>query len=184
MSQVTNLAFFSARHGQSEALGAALADLVEPTRLEAGCLNYDLHRNDTRRRTSPGDLEVIKRILMFLILLTGTLVAQETRVTPLLSTDLTGIPGKEGLMITVDYAPGATDSIHRHNAHAFVYVLEGSIVMQVRGGKEVTLVPGQTFYESPQEVHVVGRNASKTKPAKFLVFFVKDKGAPPRIPAK
>ena len=121
---------------------------------------------------------------MFSILLTGTLVAQEAKVTPLLSKDLTGIPGKEGVMITVDYAPGATDAIHRHNAHVFVYVLEGSVVMQVRGGKEVPLVPGQTFYESPEDVHVVGRNASKTKPAKFLVFFVKDKGVPTLIPAK
>jgi quercetin dioxygenase-like cupin family protein len=125
---------------------------------------------------------VIKRILMLSILLTGTLVAQEAKVTPLLSKDLTGIPGKECLMITVDYAPGATDAIRRHNAHVFVYVLEGSVVMQVRGGKEVILVPGQAFYEGPQDVHVVGRNASKTTPAKFLVFFVKDKGAPTLIP--
>ena len=121
---------------------------------------------------------------MLAILLTGTLVAQEAKVTPLLSKDLTGIPGKEGLMITVDYAAGATDAIHRHNAHVFVYVLEGSVVMQVRGGKEMTLVPGQTFYEGPQDVHVVGRNASKTKRAKLLVFFVKDKGASLLIPAK
>ena len=127
---------------------------------------------------------MIKRILMLAILLTGTLVAQEAKVTPLLSKNLTEIPGKEGLMITVDYAPGATDAIHRHNAHVFVYVLEGSVVMQVRGGKEVTLVPGQTFYEGPKDVHVVGRNASKTKPARFLVFFVKDKGAPLLVPAK
>ena len=127
---------------------------------------------------------MIKRILILAILLTGTLVAQEAKVTPLLSKNLTEIPGKEGLMITVDYAPGATDAIHRHNAHVFVYVLEGSVVMQVRGGKEVTLVPGQTFYEGPQDVHVVARNASKTEPAKFLVFFVKDKGVPPLIPAK
>jgi quercetin dioxygenase-like cupin family protein len=84
----------------------------------------------------------------------------------------------------VDYAPGATDEIHRHNAHVFVYVLEGNIVMQVRGGKQMTLGSGQTFYEAPKAVHVVGRNASKTKPAKFLVFFVKDKGAPPLVPAK
>jgi quercetin dioxygenase-like cupin family protein len=128
--------------------------------------------------------KVIKRILIFSTLLTATLVAQEDKVTPLLSKELTGIPGKEGLMITVEYAPGATDAIHRHNAHVFVYVLEGSVVMQVRGGKEMTLVPGQTFYEGPQDVHVVGRNASKTKPAKFLVFFVKDKGAAPLVPAK
>ena len=120
---------------------------------------------------------------MFSILLTETLLAQ-AKVTPLLSKDLTGIPGKEGLMITVDYAPGATDAIHRHNAHVFVYVLEGSVVMQVRGSKEVTLVPGQTFYESPEDVHVVSRNGSETKPAKFIVFFVKDKGVPPLIPAK
>jgi quercetin dioxygenase-like cupin family protein len=127
---------------------------------------------------------MIKRILVISILLTGTLVAQNAKVTPLLSKDLTGLPGKDALMITVEYAPGATDAIHRHNAHVFVYVLEGSVVMQVRGGEEVTLVPGQTFYEGPQDVHVVGRNASKTEPARFLVFFVKDKGVPPLVPAK
>src|SRR5258708_25965740 len=92
-------------------------------------------------------------------------------------------PGKEGLMITVEYSPGSTDPIHRHNAHGFIYVLEGSIVMRVRGGKEVTLTPGQTFYEGPDDVHVVGRNASQTKPAKFVVFFVKDKVAPILVPA-
>ena len=115
--------------------------------------------------------------------MSGTLVAQEAKVTQLLSKDLTNLPGKEGLMITVEYPPGSTDPIHRHNAHGFIYVLEGSIVMQVRGGKEVTLTPGQTFYEGPDDVHVVGRNASKTKPAKFVVFFVKDKGAPLLVPA-
>ncbi len=116
-------------------------------------------------------------------LISGTLFAQEAKVTPLLSKDLTNIPGKEAMMITVEYPPGSTDPIHRHNAHAFVYVLEGSIIMQVRGGKEVTLTPGQTFYEGPDDVHVVGRNASKTEPAKFVVFFVKDKGAPVLVPA-
>jgi quercetin dioxygenase-like cupin family protein len=115
--------------------------------------------------------------------MSGTLVAQEAKVTELMSKDLTNLPGKEGLMITVDYPPGSVDPIHRHNAHSFIYVLEGSIVMQVRGGKEVTLTPGQTFYEGPDDVHVVGRNASKTKPAKFVVFFVKDKGAPVLVPA-
>jgi quercetin dioxygenase-like cupin family protein len=109
--------------------------------------------------------------------------ANEAKVTPLFSKDLTNIAGKEGLMITVVYPPGSSDPIHRHNAHAFVYVLEGSIVMQVKGGKEVTLTPGQTFYEGPDDVHFVGRNASKTKPAKFVVFLVKDKGAPVVIPA-
>ena len=86
-------------------------------------------------------------------------------------------------MITVEYAPGGVDPIHRHNAHAFVYVLEGSIVMQVKGGKEVTLTPGQTFYEGPHDVHIVGRNVSSTKPAKFLVVLIKDKGAPVLVPA-
>jgi quercetin dioxygenase-like cupin family protein len=116
--------------------------------------------------------------------MSGTLLAQEAQVTPLVSKDLTNLPGKEGLMITVEYPPGSSDPIHRHNAHAFVYVLEGSIVMQVRDGKEVTLTPGQTFYEGPDDVHVVGRNASQTKPAKFVVFLVKEKGAPVVVPAK
>ena len=109
---------------------------------------------------------------------------KEAKVTPLFSKDLADFPGKEGLMITVEYPPGSTDPIHRHNAHGFIYVLEGSIVMQVRGGKEVTLKPGQTFYEGPDDVHVVGGNASQTKPAKFVVFFVKDKGAPIVVPEK
>ena len=116
--------------------------------------------------------------------MSGTLVAQEAKVTELMSKDLTKCPGQEGLMIIVDYPPGSKDPIHRHNAHAFIYVLEGSIVMQVRGGKEVTLTPGQTFYEGPDDVHVIGRNASQTKPAKFVAFFVKDKGAPVLVPSK
>src|SRR5437870_10677951 len=110
--------------------------------------------------------------------------APEAEVTPLFSKDLKEFPGKEGVMITVVYPTGSVDPIHRHNAHAFVYVLEGSIVMQVRGGKEVTLTPGQTFYEGPDDVHVVGRNASKIKPAKFVLVMVKDKGAPVLVPAK
>jgi quercetin dioxygenase-like cupin family protein len=109
---------------------------------------------------------------------------KEAKVTTLFSKDLPDFPGKEGLMITVEYPPGASDLVHRHNADAFVYVLEGSIMMQVRGGKEETLTPGQTFYEGPTDVHVVGRNASQTKPAKFLVYLVKDKGAPVLIPVK
>ena len=125
-----------------------------------------------------------KAILVVLCLTSSTLLAQEAKVTQLFSKDLTNIPGKEGLMITVEYPPGSSDPVHRHNAHAFVYVLEGTIVMQVRGGKEVTLTSGQTFYEGPEDVHVVGRNASKTKPAKFVVFLVKDKGAPVLAPAK
>jgi len=110
--------------------------------------------------------------------------AEQAIVNPLLSKELTDIPGKEMLMITVEYPPGAVDPIHRHDAHAFVYVLEGSIVMQVRGGKQVTLRPGQTFYEGPNDVHIVGRNASTTKPAKFIVVLVKQKGAEVLTPAE
>jgi len=125
-----------------------------------------------------------KLVLALACLMSLTLVAQEAQVTQLMSKDLTNLPGKEGLMIIVEYPPGSSDPIHRHNAHAFVYVLEGSIVMQVRGGKETNLTPGQTFYEGPDDVHVIGRNASQTKLAKFVVFFVKDKGAPVLVPAK
>lgn len=110
--------------------------------------------------------------------------AQTAKVTPLLSRDLTGLAGKEGTMITVEYAPGATDPIHRHDAHVFVYVLEGAVVMQVEGGAPVTLQPGQTFYEAPNDVHLVGRNASQTATAKFLVFFVKDKDKPILTPVR
>src|SRR5215471_12446241 len=124
-----------------------------------------------------------KVILALACLISSTVVAQEAKVTQLMSKDLTEFPGKEGLMITVEYPPGSKDLVHRHNAHGFIYVLEGSIVMQVKGGKEVTLTPGQTFYEGPSDVHVVGRNASQTKPAKFVVFFVKDKAAPILVPA-
>jgi quercetin dioxygenase-like cupin family protein len=125
-----------------------------------------------------------KLIVALALLATSALVAHEAKVTQVLSKDLTDIPGKESLMLTVEYPPGGSDPIHRHNAHAFVYVLEGSVVMQVRGGKETILTPGQSFYEGPDDVHVVGRNASQTKPAKFLVFLVKDKGAPVQVPAR
>jgi quercetin dioxygenase-like cupin family protein len=131
-------------------------------------------------------------MLVLLFLMPGAIMAQQpassgqapqAAVAPLTSKDLPEFPGKEVLMITVDYPPGSVDPIHRHNAHAFIYVLEGSIIMQVKGGKEVTLTPGQTFYEGPDDIHVVGRNASSTKPAKFVVFFIKDKGAPVLVPA-
>ena len=130
--------------------------------------------------------------LVVLCLMTSTVTAQkpavtsqapQASVTPLTSKDLPEFPGKEVLMILVEYPPGSVDPVHRHNANAFVYVLEGSIIMQVRGGKEVTLTPGQTFYEGPNDIHVVGRNASSTKPAKFIVFFIKDKGAPVLVPS-
>jgi quercetin dioxygenase-like cupin family protein len=122
--------------------------------------------------------------VILLCLVTSTAMAQEAKVASLMSKALAENPGKEVLMITVEYPPGSVDPIHRHNAQAFVYVLEGSIVMQVRGGKEVTLMPGQTFYEGPDDVHVVGRNASATAPAKFLVVLIKDKGAPVLVPAQ
>ena len=122
--------------------------------------------------------------LVLLCLMTGTAMAQQAKVTPLMSKDLTENPGKEALMIMVEYPPGSSDPIHRHNAQAFVYVLEGSIVMQVKGGEQVTLTPGQTFYEDPDDVHVVGRNASSTKPAKFLVLLTKNKEAPVLVPVE
>ena len=118
------------------------------------------------------------------VLIAGALFAQDAQVTPLMSKDLPEFPGKEAQMISVVYPPGASDPIHRHNAHAFVYVLEGTVVMQLNGGKEVTLTPGQTFYEGPNDIHVLGRNASKTKPAKFVVVLVKNKDAPVLVPVK
>jgi len=122
-------------------------------------------------------------LLVFMCLMCGTVMAQEPKVTPVMSKDLPDVAGKEVLMITVEYPPGGKDPIHRHNAHGFIYVLEGTIVMQVKGGKEVTLTAGQTWYEGPEDVHVVGRNASTTKPAKFLVFLLKEKGAPALVPS-
>jgi quercetin dioxygenase-like cupin family protein len=127
---------------------------------------------------------LVSLCLVSLCLRAGTLRAQQPTVTSLMSQALTDMPGKEGLMITVEYAPGGSDPIHRHNAHAFLYVLEGAVVMQVQGGQQVTLTPGQTFYEGPNDVHIVGRNASSTQPAKFLVFLVKPQGAPVLVPVQ
>jgi quercetin dioxygenase-like cupin family protein len=116
--------------------------------------------------------------------MTGTAIAQEPKVTSLISKDLTESPGREALMITVEHAPGGSSAIHRHNAHAFVYVLEGAVVMQLKDGQQVTLTPGQTFYEGPDDVHVIDRSASATQPAKFLVVLIKDKGAPAVVPVQ
>jgi quercetin dioxygenase-like cupin family protein len=113
---------------------------------------------------------------------TGAL-AQDATVTPLLTKPLAAIAGKEGLMLTVEYPPGVASAAHRHNANTFVYVLEGSVVMQVQGGPELTLNAGDTFYESPSDIHSVSRNASASLPAKLLVLLVKDVGAPPTVPA-
>ena len=126
----------------------------------------------------------IKLAALVLLCLTGTAMAQEPKVTALMSKDLPESPGREALVIMVEHAPGGSSAIHRHNAHAFGYVLEGSVVMQLKGGQQVTLTPGQSFYEGPDDVHVVDRNASSTQPAKFLVVLIKDKGAPALVPAQ
>ncbi|MBB5060518.1 quercetin dioxygenase-like cupin family protein [Granulicella aggregans] len=119
-----------------------------------------------------------------MFLMTGMAHAQGMKSTPLFTKNLLDIPGKEAAMLTVEYRPGYEGTIHRHNADVFVYVLEGSIVMQVRGGPEVTLGPGETYFEGLNDVHVGGRNASKTKSAKFLVIAVKKQGTPLVVPEK
>src|SRR5262250_3096289 len=136
-------------------------------------------------------MPILRSLATFVALACGAQLAQSVPdaapqpvVSPLMRQDLPDLPGKEILMITVDYPPGTVEHVHRHDAHAFVYVLEGSIVEQVRGGKEVTLTPGQTFYEDPNDVHTVGRNASTTKPAKFVVVLLKKKGVDAVLPAE
>src|SRR5690242_17562206 len=134
-------------------------------------------------------MKLLQHLALAIVVAAGSIAtladaSADAVATPLLTKPLADYPGKEGLMLLVEYPPGSVDPVHRHDAHAFIYVLEGSIVMQVKGGKEVTLTRGQTFYEGPNDVHVVGRNASTTKPAKFVVFFVKDKGAPVLVPAE
>ena len=123
-------------------------------------------------------------LMCTLFLVCSPLSAQEAKVTSLMSKPVADNPNKELLMIAVEYPPGASDPVHRHNAQALVYVVEGSVIMGVNGEKPVTLVPGQTFYEGPNDIHTIGRNASKTLPAKFLVFLLKDKDAPVFIPVK
>ena len=119
-----------------------------------------------------------------LSLISSPLSAQHPTATPVMTKELTDIPGKEVLMLTVEFAPGGADPVHRHDAHGFIYVLEGSVVMQVKGAKPVTLTAGQTYYEGPDDVHIVGRNASSTKPAKLLAVLLKNKGAPALVPVK
>ena len=132
---------------------------------------------------------IAKLILPLVFLFAFTPAGQEpgtgpkSAVTQLFTKELPNIPGKEAVMLTVDYPPGSSDPVHRHNGNAFVYVLDGTVVMQVRGGKQVTLTPGQTFYEGPDDIHVVGRNASGSKPAKFLVVLIKNDGAPVLVPS-
>lgn len=126
----------------------------------------------------------MKNFLLVLFLACSPLVAQSAKVTTLTVKPLAEYPGKAIQILTVEYPPGAHDPVHRHNAYAFVYVLEGSIVMGLNGKPPVTLTVGQTFLEGPNDVHTIGRNASTTKPAKFLVFLLKNKGAPVLIPVK
>ena len=118
------------------------------------------------------------------LLMLAAVPAGAADVKELLAIDLADYPGKEGRMLDVSYPPGAQDIVHRHDAHAFVYVLEGQIVMQLKGKSAVTLKAGQTFYEGTDDIHVVGRNASTTKPARFVVVLLKAKGAPVLTPVK
>jgi quercetin dioxygenase-like cupin family protein len=146
------------------------------------------HRH-REKRDEERAMRIVKACFPFLLILAvaGTAAAQQApqaKVASLMTKALAEYPGKELTMITVDYPPGAVDPVHRHDAYALVYVLEGSIVMGVRGGRTVTLTPGQTFYEGPNDVHTVGRNASRTKPARFLVVLLKNRDEPILMPAK
>jgi len=127
-----------------------------------------------------------RMLTLMLLLASGVAAAQpsapEAKVAPLMTKALSDYPGKEVTMISVEYPPGAVDPVHRHDAHGFIYVVEGSIVMGVRGGKPVTLKAGETFYEGPDDVHTIGRNASQSEPARFVVFLLKDRGAPVLTP--
>jgi quercetin dioxygenase-like cupin family protein len=122
------------------------------------------------------------RVYLAALLMLATAPAEAADVKELFAIDLADYPGKEGRMIEVSYPPGARDMVHRHDAHAFVYVLEGQIVMQLKGRPAVTLKAGQSFYEGPADVHGVGRNASNTEPARFVVVLLKAKGAPVLTP--
>ena len=132
-------------------------------------------------------MTILRNLAALLLLAAGAANAQQTPpeaiVTPLMAKALADYPGKEALVLTVVYPPGAADPVHRHDAHAFVYVLEGSIVMGLRGGTTVTLTPGETLYEGPNDVHTIGHNASQMEPAKFLVVLLKNRDAPVAMPA-
>jgi len=160
--------------------GQRTALLAVATIMFAAALNPA--RANGQRGGAPTDLQHAQQVQPAVE--DGKKTSQEAKATPLMSKPLPDFPGKEVLMITVTYPPGGSDPVHKHNAHGFIYVLEGSIVMGVKGGRPVTLTPGQTFYEGPNDIHTVGRNASKTKPAKFLVFLLKDKDAPVLIPVE
>jgi quercetin dioxygenase-like cupin family protein len=139
---------------------------------------HDPERNDMKKPY------VYFRAFLPALLMLAAVPAQAADVKELFAIDLADYPGKEGRMLEVSYPPGARDMVHRHDAHAFVYVLEGQIIMQLKGQPAVTLKAGQTFYEGPADVHVVGRNASNTEPARFVVVLLKAKGAPVLTPVK
>jgi quercetin dioxygenase-like cupin family protein len=134
------------------------------------------------RRNNMKTLHLHFRAYLVAFLMLAAVPVEAADVKELFAIDLAEYPGKEGRMIEVSYPPGAQDVVHRHDAHAFVYVLEGQIVMQLKGQSAVTLKAGQTFYEGPKDIHVVGRNASSTEPARFVVVLLKDKGAPVLTP--
>ncbi|MCC2597781.1 cupin domain-containing protein [Pusillimonas sp. MFBS29] len=131
---------------------------------------------------------ILKYAVFTLVMIVGVLTSVAHAAPPqaiikqVMTKPLDDYPDKEALMITVEYPPGAVDPVHRHLAHSFVYVLEGSIIMQVQGGQEVALTPGQSFYEGPDDLHTIGRNASQTQPARFLVLLLKDQNVPFFIP--
>src|SRR5215510_14263201 len=153
--------------GASSVIDAAMA-----------CPDYAPERNTMKT------LHVYFRASLVALLMLAAIPAGAADVKDLFAIDLPDSPGKEGRMIEVSYPPGAVDPVHRHDAHAFVYVLEGQIVMQLKGQPAVTLSAGQTFYEGPTDVHVVGRNASTTAPARFVVVLLKAKGAPIQTPVQ
>ena len=124
------------------------------------------------------------RACLAALLMLATVPAEAADVKELFAIDLADYTGKEGRVVEVSYPPGVVDPVHVHNAHAFVYVLEGQIVMQLKGQPAVTLKAGQTFYEGPTDVHLVGRNASDTEPARFVVVLLKGKGSPILVPVK
>jgi len=128
--------------------------------------------------------KLVALVLVAALVTLAAVPAEAADAKELFAIDLADSPGKEGRMIEVSYPPGARDVVHRHDAHAFVYVLEGQIIMQLNGRPPVTLNAGQTFYEGPSDVHVVGRNASNTEPARFVVVLLKAKGAPILKPVK
>jgi quercetin dioxygenase-like cupin family protein len=140
--------------------------------------------HEENRAMSSFKISLAAFLASLLCLISVPLSAQHPTVAPLMTKELTDIPGKEVVMLMVEFAPAGADPIHRHNAHGFIYVLEGSVVMQVKGGKPVTLTAGQTFYEGPDDVHSVGRNASRTRPAKLLAVLLKDKGTPALVPVQ